>query len=194
MAEEPQDPKPQADEVVLEGGTYEIIRSRLDAQANDLRERLAKLNQARQDVFGAIPTTLIATERITTRNNCVPREMVSIGKNRFLFGYNVHIGLKTETALEDVFDAYEYKENTFHSIPPDMLEDAHFKAREAIIKTQHPQFGELYMQNVAPKLSATPGGVRTPGPELGQHNVDIYKRLLNFSDERIAELLSTGII
>lgn len=77
---------------------------------------------------------------------------------------------------------------------PDMLEDAHFKARETIIKTQHPKFGELMMQNVAPKLSATPGSVRTPGPELGQHNDEIYTGLLRFDAERVASLKSSGII
>jgi formyl-CoA transferase len=77
---------------------------------------------------------------------------------------------------------------------PDMLEDAQFKAREAIITTMHPKFGDLRMQNVAPKLSVTPGSVRTPGPELGQHNDEIYGELLNFSAERIAELKSEGII
>ena len=35
---------------------------------------------------------------------------------------------------------------------PEMLEDPHFKAREAIIKVMHPELGELKMQNVAPKL------------------------------------------
>ena len=77
---------------------------------------------------------------------------------------------------------------------PDMLEDAHFKARKAIIKTQHPKFGELLMQNVAPKLSATPGSVRTPGPELGQHNNEIYRELLNYDSQRIEKLMSSGII
>ncbi len=77
---------------------------------------------------------------------------------------------------------------------PEMLEDAHFKARGAIIKTQHPEFGELLMQNVAPKLSATPGGVRSPGPTLGQHNDEIYRGLLDFDEARIAELRETGII
>ena len=38
----------------------------------------------------------------------------------------------------------------------DMLEDPHFAAREAIVSTPHPQFGTLRMQNVAPRLSATP--------------------------------------
>jgi len=45
---------------------------------------------------------------------------------------------------------------------PDMLEDPHFKAREAIVSVPHPDFGELRMQNVAPKLSETPGAVRSP--------------------------------
>jgi formyl-CoA transferase len=77
---------------------------------------------------------------------------------------------------------------------PEMLADAHFKARDAIIKTQHPKFGELLMQNVAPKLSATPGGVRSAGPDLGQHNADIYQGLLEYSEARMAELTGQGII
>ncbi len=77
---------------------------------------------------------------------------------------------------------------------PDMLEDAHFRAREAIISTMHPKFGELRMQNVAPKLSSTPGSVRSPAPELGEHNEDIYRNLLGFDDARMAALTEAGII
>src|SRR5690606_41494711 len=47
---------------------------------------------------------------------------------------------------------------------PDILEDPHVQAREAIVTVPHPDFGELRMQNFAPKLSATPGGIRTPSP------------------------------
>jgi formyl-CoA transferase len=49
----------------------------------------------------------------------------------------------------------------------DMLEDQHFAAREALVKHHHPGVGDLMMQNVVPKLSATPGSVRTPAPDLG---------------------------
>ncbi|HEX6572783.1 MAG TPA: CoA transferase, partial [Steroidobacteraceae bacterium] len=35
---------------------------------------------------------------------------------------------------------------------PEMLDDPHFRAREAIVTVPHPDFGELRMQNVAPKL------------------------------------------
>jgi len=78
--------------------------------------------------------------------------------------------------------------------PADMLEDAHFKAREAIVSTMHPTFGELKMQNVAPKLSKTPGNIRRPGPELGQHNEEIYGEVLAMTAEQMAELSNRGII
>jgi formyl-CoA transferase len=75
-----------------------------------------------------------------------------------------------------------------------MLADPHFKAREAIVTTQHPRFGELRMQNVAPKLSATPGVIRTPAPGLGQHNDEVYRDLLGMSPERYAQLKAQKVI
>jgi len=95
--------------------------------------------------------------------------------------------------LEDMMSEYGIPSGKIYRAP-EMLEDAHFKAREAIIKTQHPKFGELLMQNVAPKLSATPGSIRLPGPELGQHNDEIYRQVLNFDDDRLAALAAAGII
>jgi formyl-CoA transferase len=77
---------------------------------------------------------------------------------------------------------------------PEMLEDAHFRARQAIVTTLHPKFGELRMQNVAPKLSATPGGIRLPAPELGQHTDEILGSLLDFNTDRLAALHAQGVI
>jgi formyl-CoA transferase len=77
---------------------------------------------------------------------------------------------------------------------PDMLEDPHFQAREAIREVPHPDFGTLKMQNVAPKLSQTPGGIRSPSPELGQHNDEVYLKLLGLPEERYAELKERKVI
>ena len=78
---------------------------------------------------------------------------------------------------------------------PDMLEDPHFKARDAIVTTKHPYFGDLKMQNVAPKLSETPGGIRSAAPtQLGEHNDEVYTRLLGYSPERLAELRAAKVI
>jgi succinyl-CoA---D-citramalate CoA-transferase len=77
---------------------------------------------------------------------------------------------------------------------PEMLQDPQFAARAAIVTVKHPQFGDLKMQGVAPKLSATPGAVRSPAPELGEHNDAIYRGLMQFPAERIAELRRQGVI
>jgi len=76
----------------------------------------------------------------------------------------------------------------------DMLEDPHFAARQAIVTTSHPQFGQLRMQNVAPRLSATPGSIRTAAPQLGQHNDEIYGQLLGLSAETLGALRDQTVI
>jgi formyl-CoA transferase len=76
----------------------------------------------------------------------------------------------------------------------EMLDDPHFKAREAIVRLVHHTLGEFPMQNVAPRLSATPGSVRSLGPELGQHNEEIYGRLLRLDAETRARMHSEGVI
>ncbi len=121
VGEQPPAPAPSAPPTALEAGTYEVLRGRLDKAGAELRRRLAELNTARQAIFGAIPTTLLATARITTANNCVPRDMASLGGGKFLFGYNVFLGLKTETALGDVFALYERQGNEFRQLPLESL-------------------------------------------------------------------------
>ena len=76
----------------------------------------------------------------------------------------------------------------------DMLVDPHFIARDAIIRITHPEFGELPMQNVFPKLSKTPGRVRAVGPELGQDNEAVYGNLLGLTADERERLHSEGVI
>ena len=76
----------------------------------------------------------------------------------------------------------------------DMFDDPHFAARQAIVRLMHPAFGELPLQNVFPQLSATPGRVRHLGPELGEHNEDVYQGLLGLGDGQLADLAADGVI
>ena len=75
-----------------------------------------------------------------------------------------------------------------------MFADPHFAAREAIVRLAHPDLGEFAMHNVAPKLSGTPGRVRHVGPELGEHNEEIYHGLLGLDDDSMSSLRSAGVI
>jgi formyl-CoA transferase len=76
----------------------------------------------------------------------------------------------------------------------DMLDDPHFAARDTIVPVPHPRLPDLRMQNVAPRLSDTPGGIRWAGPELGAHNAEIYGELLGIDDAALDALRSDEII
>ncbi len=110
----------------LEGGTYEIIRKRLETQADELRGRLRTLNKARKEVFGAIETSLIANDRINTANYCLARDIVAVGQH-CIFGYNVHIGLRSGINLEDVFSVYAFKDQRFQEQDLNLLANEKFQ-------------------------------------------------------------------
>ena len=79
--------------------------------------------------------------------------------------------------------------------PQDMLDDPHFQARDAIIAVPHPRWGEVKMQNVFPRLSATPGSVRRHAPEtIGQDNAAVYGEMLGMDGAALADLQARGII
>jgi formyl-CoA transferase len=50
------------------------------------------------------------------------------------------------------------------------------------------------MQNVFPRMSATQGSVRWPGPPLGAHNDEVYGTLLGLDAATRAGLVRDGII
>jgi crotonobetainyl-CoA:carnitine CoA-transferase CaiB-like acyl-CoA transferase len=77
---------------------------------------------------------------------------------------------------------------------PDMLADEHFRARDALVKVDHPRYPNLWMQNVFPRLSRTPGEVKWPGPDVGAHNDQVYGELLGFDTRQLAALREEGVI
>lgn len=100
---------------------------------------------------------------------------------------------KTVKELETLMDKSGVPSGLIYRAP-EMLEDAHFKAREAIVEVADKNLGKLKMQSTFPKLSSTPGKVRWSGPELGEHNEDIYKGVLGMDDKTFKEYQERGII
>lgn len=88
-----------------------------------------------------------------------------------------------------------------HAVPagviyraPEMLLDAHFAAREAIVEIETARWGALKMQAPFPKLSQTPSSIRSPAPtEVGQHNAEVYAEL-GYDAEHLAALREAGAI
>jgi formyl-CoA transferase len=77
---------------------------------------------------------------------------------------------------------------------PELLADAHVRARNAIVRVAHKDFGEIAMQNVAPHLSDTPGSIRSPAPDLGEHTDEVLKSLLQFTPAQITALRAAKVL
>ncbi len=90
------------------GATYDLLRGRLLGHAEELSRRSTRLNDIRLLTFGDSRFEVAGVERIRTENNAVPRDIVAVGGD-LLFGYNVFIGLKTETTVDDVFSLHHYR-------------------------------------------------------------------------------------
>ncbi|NJN19322.1 MAG: CoA transferase [Oscillochloris sp.] len=76
----------------------------------------------------------------------------------------------------------------------EMLNDPHFAARQAIVGVADRHLGEIKMQNVFPRLSTTPGGIDWTGPELGEHNAEVFAGLLGMAEDVIAALKERKIV
>jgi crotonobetainyl-CoA:carnitine CoA-transferase CaiB-like acyl-CoA transferase len=101
-----------------------------------------------------------------------------------------------EHTREEVIDRFEAAEATIAPVynVADILEDEHYRARDAVIEVEDDQLGEAVVQNAVPKFGETPGGVSHLGPELGEHNDSVYSGLLEYDDELLTDLDDDGVI
>ncbi len=77
----------------------------------------------------------------------------------------------------------------------DIFENEQYKARENIIRVDHPTLGSVALPGLIPKLSHTPGAVKHPGPEQpGAFNTEVYGNLLGLSADEIAKLTDEDVI
>lgn len=126
----------------IEQGTYELLKTRLEEHAKELRGRAERLNDQRLELFGGTEMTVVGNERIRTENNCVPRDIRNVG-DLMLFGYNVFLGLRTEIKVEDVFSLHTFKANdgggfTFDRVADD--DPRNFLTQDKFVQ----DFQELY--------------------------------------------------
>ncbi|MCY4085669.1 MAG: CoA transferase [Actinomycetia bacterium] len=103
------------------------------------------------------------------------------------------VGRHTTEEVLAAFAEHEAAIAPINSIE-DISCDPQFAARETITAVDHPVLGEIKMQNVIPRLSRTPGQIRRPAPEIGEHNREVYVGELGLSEQELAGLAEAGII
>lgn len=73
-----------------------------------------------------------------------------------------------------------------------IVEDPHVIERELIAYYPDQDMSEIPLHHVVPRLERTPGSVRSPAPELGQHNREVLTEA-GFSDLELSQLASANI-
>lgn len=102
---------------------------------------------------------------------------------------------RTKTA-EEAVTALKNGHVPCSSIPgfDQVAEDPQLLSREMIVEVEQPVSGKVKLSGSVFKMSGTPGDRRFPAPALGEHNEEIYTRLLGLSAREIKELKDDGVI
>ena len=98
----------------------------------------------------------------------------------------------TATALA-VLDRHEVVAGRINDMA-DVLDDPHVAARAAITTLLDAELGPLRMPAPVPKLSATPGTIRWSGGRPGEHNAEVFERILGFDAGRMKQLKQREVI
>ncbi len=103
------------------------------------------------------------------------------------------IGERDSEEVLQAFAQFEAAIAPIYSIA-DIVLDPQVQARETITTAEHPKLGKVRLQNVIPRLSKTPGRIRHLGPELGEHNHEIFVEELGYPEEELAKWKKEGAI
>ena len=98
--------------------------------------------------------------------------------------------LNTNQALQ-LLDSVAVPAGKIYTIA-DIANDPHYKARGNIEKIQMHDGTGLDVPGVIPKLSRTPGSIKTLAPDIGEHT-DTILRDIGLSNDQIASLKARGI-
>ena len=91
-----------------------------------------------------------------------------------------------------VFEAAEVTASPVYDIDQ-FLADPHVQARGIVVDVPDAQAGQLTMHNIIPRLGDTPGQLRRPAPEIGEHTAEILGQL-GIDEAALDALAREGIV
>jgi len=100
---------------------------------------------------------------------------------------------RTAREVQDVLERHEVPFGVAYSVA-DIFADPHVAARGDIETVDDPVLGPVRMQGVYPRFSRTPGAIQGGAPRLGEHNEEVYGRLLGLGAEELERLRQDGVI
>jgi len=124
-----------------------------------------------------------------------PRYATNAGRVRHAEELDAIIGafIAERTQAENVayFEREEVTIGPIYDIAQ-IVQDPHVIERELIADYPDPDMGAFPMHHVVPRLSGTPGAIRAPAPELGEHNRALLAEV-GVDEAAYAKLLAAGV-
>lgn len=102
------------------------------------------------------------------------------------------ISVRTLLETMDIFEAAEVAAAPVYGIDQFMA-DPHVIAREVVVELTDEEMGSLPMHAIVPRLSDTPGRLRRPAPNLGEHTAEVLMGV-GCDATRLEELARGGVI
>jgi crotonobetainyl-CoA:carnitine CoA-transferase CaiB-like acyl-CoA transferase len=102
------------------------------------------------------------------------------------------VAQRTQAENVAFFEAAEVTIGPIYDISQ-IVEDPHVLARELIADYPDADMGTFPMHPIVPRLSATPGSIRSPAPGLGEHNKEVLAGI-GIDSAAYDALLAAGVV
>lgn len=102
------------------------------------------------------------------------------------------IGRHDQAELVALMEAAEVTVGPIYDIAQ-IMQDPHVIEREILADYPDPELDLLPMHHVVPRLSDTPGSIRTAAPGLGEHNAELLAEL-GLDEAQVAGLIAEGAV
>lgn len=102
------------------------------------------------------------------------------------------VAQRTQAENVAFFEAAEVTIGPVYDISQ-IMEDEHFIDREILADYPDDEMGAFPMHHVVPRLSRTPGTIRTPAPRLGEHNRQVLSEI-GIDAAQYQALLDSGVV
>jgi formyl-CoA transferase len=102
------------------------------------------------------------------------------------------IGARTQAENVAYFEKHEVTIGPVYDIAQ-IVEDPHVIERELVADYPDSDMGTFPMHHVIPRLSKTPGAIRSPAPKLGEHNRALLAEA-GVDEAQYSKLLASGVV
>ena len=145
-------------------------RSLFDAQLAESQAELGELVSAVRLYKALGVPEMIADPRFRTNADRVANAAASeVPIRAFISAHTLDEGMaffeKNEITAAPVYDIDQF------------MADPHVQARQIVVDLPDKDMGAIPMHAVVPRLSASPGALRRPAPDLGEHTAEVLGRV-----------------